>query len=626
MRPLPLLLSCLWLLVSGLSAAERPNILWITAEDMSANLGCYGDNYATTPNLDRFAKDSVRYTRAFATAPCCSPSRSTLITGCYATSLGTQRLRSEFPIPDHIQGYPRCLHNSCWFTSNNVKTDYNFAGLKKFCAANWDQNSAKAHWRQRKGTQPFFSIFNLVSSHQSRTSVYTFDKFEKEIGSKLSPELRHDPAKAPIWPYYPDTPLVRRTVARYYDCITFMDRQVGDLLQQLEDDGLADDTIVFFYSDHGMGMPRGKRLLHDSGMHIPMMIRFPEKWKHLAPAQPGKTTDRLVSFIDFAPTVLSLAELEIPDYMQGSAFLGPKQGTPRKYVFGARDRVDEVFDLSRSIRDERYLLIRNYMPHLSWMPPEYYSDQSDMRRELKQLAADGELNASQMTYAAPRKPTLEFFDTKQDPHQVQNLADDPAQQDRIKEMLAALENWQEQTNDLGFFNEPDLRQRLDGLTPLEFGRKNKTLCATVRAAADGASSPNPSDHPDLDHPDPAVRYWAVIHREIEKSSLPKTKKSLLKALTDDSGAVRVEAAAALTKLGEAPTALPVLEKALTSPCIELRVHAIRHLELLGEIAAPAKTAIQEARDEAKRRLKEDPNFLYIQFSADAALANLSASR
>jgi arylsulfatase A-like enzyme len=622
MRHLPLLLLAL---CSPLIAAPRPNILWLTVEDMSPNLGCYGDDYATTPNLDNFARDSVRYTRAFATAPCCSPSRSTLITGCYATSLGTQRLRSEFAIPDHIRGYARYLRDAGWFTSNNVKTDYNFAGLKEFCAVNWDQNSAKAHWRQREDGQPFFSIFNITTTHQSRTSVWSFEQFEKQIASKLPAELRHDPAKAPIWPYYPDTSLVRRTVARYYDCITRMDQEVGDLLRQLEDDGLADNTIVFFYSDHGMGMPRGKRLLHDSGMHVPMMIRFPEKWQHLAPSGPGTTTDRLVSFIDFAPTVLSIAGLDIPGYMQGSAFLGPKQGPPRSYVYGARDRVDEVFELSRSIRDKRYLLIRNYMPHLSWMPPEFYSDQSDMRRELKQLAADGRLNAAQTTYAAPRKPTIEFFDTQKDPHQIHNLADDPAQQDRIKEMLAALQKWQEETNDLGFFTEPNLRRRLDGLTPLVFGRKNKPLCTRVRAAADGASSPNPSAHPDLEHPDPAIRYWAVIHREIEKSSIPETKKFLLKALSDDSGVVRVEAAAALAKLGEASAALPILEKALTSPCIELRVHAIRHLELLGRLAAPAKPSIQKARDEAARRRKEGPNFLYIQFSADAALAKLASS-
>ncbi|MCX7826002.1 MAG: sulfatase, partial [Verrucomicrobiae bacterium] len=267
---------------------SRPNILWITAEDISPNLGCYGDTYATTPNLDRLAGEGVRYTRAFASAPVCAPARSCLITGMYATSLGTQRLRSQFPIPDAFKGFPTWLRAAGYYCSNNVKTDYNTANEQAIIAASWDECSAQAHWRRRKPGQPFFSVFNIMTTHQSRTSVWPFEQFERMIAKELKPEERHDPSKAPLPPYYPDTPAARRAWARYHDCITAMDKEVGRILGELAGDGLADDTIVFFYGDNGMGMPRGKRTLYDTGLHEPLIIRFPAKFRRFAPAAPGR--------------------------------------------------------------------------------------------------------------------------------------------------------------------------------------------------------------------------------------------------------------------------------------------------------------------------------------------------
>ncbi|MBI4326357.1 MAG: sulfatase, partial [Chloroflexi bacterium] len=407
-------------------ASIRPNILWITAEDLSPNLGCYGDAYARTPQLDAFARQSVRYTRAFATAPVCSPARSCLITGLYATSLGTQRLRSQFPIPNQVRGFAALLRQGGYFCSNNVKTDYNLRGEPAFIRDCWDECSPQAHWRGRRPGQPFFAVFNLMTTHQSRVSVWPQKQFEKEIGSQLAPEERHDPAKAALPPFYPDTPEARRAWARYHDCITAMDKEVGRLLQQLAQDGLGGDTVVFFYGDNGMGLPRGKRCLFDTGLQVPLLVRFPEKFRSLAPGALGGATDRLVSFVDFAPTVLSLGGANVPDHMQGAAFLGPVAGAPREFVFGARDRVDEAFDLSRSVRDGRFLYIRNFMPHFSWMPPEGYSDASAFRRELKRLAAEGKLGAGPLTYAASRKSLEELYDTDVDPHQIHNLAASPA--------------------------------------------------------------------------------------------------------------------------------------------------------------------------------------------------------
>ena len=313
------------LLPAASSAADTPNILWITAEDMSPTLGCYGDAYATTPNLDAFAKGAVRYTRAFAAAPVCSPSRSTLITGIWAPNLGTSQMRSTFPLPPDVKGFPTYLREAGYFTTNSVKTDYNTSDEPRLIKESWDESSDAAHWRSalRKDGQPFFAVFIHTVTHQSRTMVWPYPVFKAAVQSALKPAEIHDPAKATVPAYYPDTEIVRREIARFYDCVTVMDAEVGKLLQQLEEDGLADDTIVFFYSDHGSGMPRHKRLLHDTGMRVPLLVRFPEKYKHLAPAAAGETVDSLVTFADFAPTVLSLASVPVPEAMQGEIFLGP---------------------------------------------------------------------------------------------------------------------------------------------------------------------------------------------------------------------------------------------------------------------------------------------------------------
>ncbi len=311
---------------TALRASEvlpRPNILWITVEDMSPTLGCYGDRFARTPHIDRFAEESVLYTNAFAASPVCSPSRSTLITGLYNATMGTHQMRSANHLPSGVRGFPAYLKEAGYHTTNNVKTDYNCAEAPRLIAESWVESSPAAHWRSRKEGQPFFAVFNDMTTHQSRTMVWPHEVFREHIQTQLPEDQISDPESVPLPAYYPDTAVVRRTMARYYDCVAAMDANVGRLLAELEEDGLADDTIVFFFSDHGSGLPRHKRLLHDSGMRVPLIIRFPEKFRHLAPAVPGSRLDRPVSFVDFPATVLNLLKLEIPASMQGIPFLGP---------------------------------------------------------------------------------------------------------------------------------------------------------------------------------------------------------------------------------------------------------------------------------------------------------------
>lgn len=608
--------------------AERPNILWITVEDMSPNLGCYGDSYATTPNLDRFSKEAVRYTRAFATAPVCSPARSCLITGLYATSLGTQRLRSDFPIPDSVMGFPAYLRAAGYYTSNNVKTDYNTADEPRLIEESWDECSAQAGWRGRRPGQPFFSVINLMTTHQSRTSVWSFEEFAQQVGSRLEPRLRHDPERAPLPPYYPETDLARRTLARYYDCITVMDQEVGQILADLKADGLADNTIVFYYSDHGMGLPRGKRVLQDSGLQVPLMLRFPDKWRHLAPASAAVALDRLVSFVDFPPTVLSLAGVGIPAYMQGTAFLGPKAGPARQFVYGARDRVDEAFDVSRSVRDGRWLYIRNFMPQLPWMQLERFSDQSDFRREFLRLAAVGALNDAQMSYAQTPRAPEELYDTLNDPDQLNNLAGVWEHRGEVVRLRGVLRDWMLETRDLGLLPEAEAWTITAGTTPREWAlaQEQCPTSALLKAAAlvDGQRTIR-EVRGDLDSADPAVRYWAAMALANRGESDAAASRLLRRALRDEAASVRIIAAGAVCRNGDPEAGLPVLKQALEGEDVNAVLFAARTLELLGETARPLLPGMKQVLAQAGSKEAEHPNWMFVRFALEEATERLAAA-
>jgi N-sulfoglucosamine sulfohydrolase len=605
-KPLLAGLASLLLAVAIVHAAPaRPNILWITAEDMSATLGCYGDTYATTPHIDAFAKESVRYTHAFASAPVCSPSRSCLITGCYAPSLGTQQMRSAFPIPKRMRGFPALLRQGGYYASNNVKTDYNNGNWREIIKASWDESSPSAHWRGQGGKdKPFFSIFNLMTSHQSRTMVWPYERFVAEVQSKLSPDEIHDPAKAPLPPYYVDTPVVRKTVARFYDCVTAMDKEVGAILKQLEDDGLADDTIVFFYSDHGSGMPRHKRALLDSGMHVPLMIRFPEKLQHFAPAQAGESIDRLVSFVDFGPTALSLANVDVPDEMQGAPFLGRQGGLPRRYVFGHRDRVDEVSDLARSVRDKRYLYIRNYMPHLSYNQPTAWPDLGEIRPEFYRLTDREKMTDAQWQFAGPTKPVEELYDCEKDPQNLSNLAGSQDHQIVLGQMRVAHRKHLRDTLDLGFIPESEAWKRLARKTPWDAARKGKIDLEPIHRAAAQVGVGSETDYfMNLGSRDSAVRYWGAVGLAASAELSGSSRGRLLMALKDKSHAVRVEAANALSRHGNLNAAMPTLIQALKSKDLNVVLHAARTIELLG---AEARAAVPEMKKVVARADKIRP--------------------
>ena len=386
------------------AGGQRPNILWISTEDISPDLGCYGDNYAVTPNIDKHATRGVRYTNVYSHAGVCAPTRSGIITGMYPTTLGTHNMRCQGVPPAYVKCFSEYIRAEGYYCTNNSKTDYQFDPP----ASAWDDSSGKAHWRNRGKDQPFFAIFNFTVSHESQIRNRT-KAMLKRLAS-LKPHERHDPDKAVLPPYYPDTPAVRQDWAQYYDIITLTDKMVADVLKQLEDDGLAEDTIVWFWGDHGRGLPRGKRWIYDSGLKVPLIIHVPEKWRKLAmpdnpdAVKPGTVNDDLVAFIDFAPTMLSLTGIKIPDHIQGQAFLGSQKAKPREYIFAARDRMDEAYDLIRAVRDKRFKYIRNYMPHLTRGQDIEYMNQMPTMKDMRALNAAGKLEGPQKQYFEPTKP------------------------------------------------------------------------------------------------------------------------------------------------------------------------------------------------------------------------------
>lgn len=581
------LAAALGLLRCTAEAADRPNILWIVAEDINPHLGCYGDRYADTPNLDRFAARALRYANCWSTAPVCAPARTTLITGVYPTSIGAEHMRSEVALPAFLRLYPQLLRERGYYCSNNSKEDYNVSSKDKV----WDQSSRTAHWTNRAPGQPFFAVFNIETTHESQIRARPHT-------------LRHDPAKAPLPAYHPDTPEVRHDWAQYYDQITAMDAQFVRRLKELEDAGLRDDTIVFFYGDNGGGMPRSKRWPYNSGLHVPLIVFVPERFKDLAPRDysPGGVTDRLVGFVDFAPTLLSLAGAPPPDWMQGHAFMGRFAAPPQRYLHGFRGRMDERYDLVRSVRNQRFIYIRNYLPHLIYGQYIEYMFETPTTRVWKQLYDDGKLQPPQTYFWEPKSPE-ELYDLQTDPSEATNLVHSPQHQAVLQELRRAQREHALQIRDVGFLAEAEQHRRSAGTTMYEMG--HDTACyplETILAMAGTASLLRPEALPPwaagLKDSDSAVRYWTAMGFLMQGTAGVEAGRNALRAaLNDESLVVRIVAAQALGQFGNAEdlaSALPVL-RAL-APADQngayVSMLALNAVDALGRKAAPLLETIR----------------------------------
>jgi len=460
-------------IVSKLQLPDRPNILWLVTEDMGPYIPPFGDSTIQTPNLSRLAKEGVIYPNLYSPSGVCAPSRAAIATGMYPSSIGANHMRTgsyseitglptyEAVPPSQVKMISELLRMSGYYCTNNYKEDYQF----KPPGTAWDESSKYAHWRNRENNQPFFAIFNFNETHESGLfEPYGFRKSESRHYHAGDTSFTVQPGRMteeqtpihiskntnfPIPPYLPNTEVTRRDLWKMYNNIAEMDRQVGAVLKQLEDDGLLENTIIFFYGDHGGPLPRQKRLIFDSGLNTPMIIRFPKRQLS------GINDNQLISFIDFAPTLLSLAGIEPPDYMQGQAFLGDYQANEeRKHIHGAADRFDKETDAIRAVRDKQFKYIRNYRPEQGYYLPLTYRERIPTMQELLRLRDDEKLDDIQALWFRENKPPEELYDCKADPHELNNLADDADYSKKLEELRVEMNRWIEEIGD-----QPNLPER-----------------------------------------------------------------------------------------------------------------------------------------------------------------------
>ena len=427
---------------------QRPNIVWIVCEDISPYIGAYGYKGVKTPNIDKLAREGEVYTHAYATAGVCAPARSAIITGMYQTAIGTMHMRtlnednlsnSPLPgysavIPPYVKCFPEYLRKHGYYTTNNEKQDYQFIPPVTV----WDENSAAASWRNRAPGQSFFSIMNLAITHEMNLFTREKEPFTVDIAQVAVPR------------YYNKTETATKAMARQLTNIERMDSQVGEVIARLKEDGLYEDSWIFFYSDHGGALPWMKRELLERGTHIPFIVKYPKG------ANAGTTNNNLVSGVDLAPTVLSIAEVPIPGYMQGQAFLGKsKSASPRKYVHAARDRMSTAYDRVRAVSDGRYRYIYNYMPDAPRYQDNAFRKSIPLMKEILELKEKGALNPLMKTWF-DTKSVEELYDTQTDPDEFKNLAADPKFADKLQEMRAAFHTWTSTTNDMGGIPEREM--------------------------------------------------------------------------------------------------------------------------------------------------------------------------
>lgn len=568
------------------SQVARPNILWITSEDNGIELGCYGDKFATSPNIDSLAAQGIRFENCWSNAPVCAPARTTIISGMYATSLGASNMRSRAKRPEGTLLLPELLRASGYYCSNNSKEDYNFVASSQ----PWNDSSNKAHWRNRPADTPFFSVFNFTTSHESQIR-------------KRPHTPRHDASKVPLPPYHPDLPEIRKDWAQYYDKIEEMDAQVGTVIQQLREDNLIESTIIFYFGDHGSGMPRSKRWLYQSGLHVPMIVVIPEAFQHLRPTtySPGGVDQRLISFVDLAPTVLKLVSAPIPNYLQGLPFLSSSETQSNQLLFGFRDRMDERIDMSRAVRNERFLYIRNFMPYLPQGTFLNYMFQTTTTAVWRQQFRNGSLPAHQAAFWQP-KPVEELYDLQADKYQIRNLASDPSF-DQVKiELRRQLKETMLATKDLGVIPESIVKS---GMVNPEWNWTEMIDAAFYDRDA----------LPDLNaikNRNPVVRYW--LAQQLRASVTPEYndhlagKINLARTLQSDPEiSVQIVALDALVAAGDAPQKKQAISQLK-------QIANIHQSGLLNAVAALNVLANSEVRFEEVQSLpSQDEKFESVYF-------------
>ena len=522
------------------SGNEKPNIVWLVTEDNAWHyLKLYNEHGVAMPNVERLANNGVVFNNAFSNAPVCSVARSTIISGCYAPRIGAQyhRRMQLAPMPDGLEMFPYYLRQAGYYTTNNSKEDYNLVKSENV----WDESSGEATYQNRKAGQPFFHVQNFGITHEGQLH-FSAEKMAQE-------ETNNSQSDVELFEYLPDTPLGKYTYAKYLDLHQKADMAIGEFIDQLESEGLLENTFIFYYGDHGGVLPRSKGYIYESGLHVPFVVYVPEKWKNLVPIEKGKRSDAFIQFIDLGPTVLNLAGVNTPNGMDGSPFLGKgvtKSDLKKKdSAFGYADRFDEKYDLARSIRKGKYKYIRNYQPFNIDGLFNFYRYKMLAYKEWKELFDGGKLNDAQKQFFLPRSPEA-LYDLEQDPNETKNLVKDPEYQKVLIELRKELQEHEKVMPDLSFYPEPYfLAGGIDN--PVNFGQKNKGDISALIDVADLSlltfEEAKKSIETALTSDNPWKRYWAlIVCSSFGKDAIEFTSKAKEILESDEENLVKVRAA------------------------------------------------------------------------------------
>jgi arylsulfatase A-like enzyme len=538
MKIIQIILLLIFLQLTAFSQ-QKPNILWITFEDTSPQfIGCYGNKDAKTQVMDSLAKSGIRFTNAFATGTVCSPSRYTLITGLKTYASGTGNHRSYYPVPDYVHGFPFYMQQVGYYTTNNVKTDYNVKNEDRFIKDAWNESSEKAGWWNRNPGQPFFAVFNFMESHQSRTMTSTYQNYVKQVWDKLPVTDRINDNAFSMPPFYKDSPEMRKQFARVYNALKLADNKIGELLNRLKGDNLMDSTIIFCYADNGEGIPRGKTNGINLGYRIPFIAWFPDMYKHLSPWKTGGiVTDELIDFEDLAPTMLSLAGASVPQHMKGRVLIGANRSKPVDHLVLSSDRSDNGIDMVRSVTDGRYFYSRNYMPFIPEARYIRYMEISDIKQQMRKDFAAGNLNAVQNKIFEER-PAEFLFDIANDIWEVKNLVNDPASRHILNRMRKQLHDEVFKTRDIMFLPEYEIGLIAESTTPYEYrlDEKNfplKEIYAAASLAGKRGKDITIQQIKFLTSKNRIVRYWGITGLRSQSEATVRPYKAIIIAAMKD---------------------------------------------------------------------------------------------
>ncbi|CAG5067579.1 hypothetical protein DYBT9623_00300 [Dyadobacter sp. CECT 9623] len=585
MLPKKLLLICSLVVFGDIAfARNKPNILWITIEDTSPKfIGCYGNKDARTPAIDQLAKEGVRFTNAFSTGTVCSPSRTALITGVKTYETGTGNHRSNYALPAGMHGFPHYLQQAGYHTSNNAKTDYNVLNEKQFIADAWNESSGKAGWWNRKPGQPFFSVFNYNDSHQSRTMTDAYPKYVKNVLDELPENERISENAFEMPPIYRDSPEMRKQVARVYNSLKLTDNKIAKLLKRLDDDHLRDSTIIFFFGDHGEGIPRGKTNGIDLGYRVPFVIWFPPMYKHLSPwGEGGVVTDELIDFADLAPTLISLAGGEIPAYMKGRKLTGPGRSPQTDHLVLSSDRSDNGIDMVRSVTDGRYMYSRNFMPFMPEARYIRYMEISEMKQQMRKDLAEKKLDNLQSSLFADR-PAEFLFDLKNDPWETKNLINDPKAKAVAEKMRKQLSASLLKSRDVMFLPEYEIALISGKGNAYEYRLSDqnypmKEIFAAAALSGTRGKAIAAQQVKLLTNTNKIVRYWAALGLRSQNATVLKPfGKEIIAGMGDEYQPVSITCAAIGYEVFKNETAAANLNKSVNSDNAELALMSINYL-------------------------------------------------